>query len=799
MSMGTAPRVSVLLPVGRGGSLSSAESCLVDQADTALELILLHDGSEPDRLAHLAGPGDGRVRPLAHPPQGVARALGLGVAVARGRWLVSLTSGEALAPGALARQLECVAESPGALGVLARGESREPAGLLEALFADAPPLGGCALVRTDAVRAVGGYDPSLRFAHHLDLWFRLLGRGALVRSERVALGETSAERGPRECEPDATRVERVQALAHALGTCRADELVREARDQGEAELRVARAAARTGLPELRSEAVRRVFEARAAGASIDVASDATLAPLLAWAPALGRREAAAKPVREGESQVASGLRVALEVESLDRGGLESVVADLALGLASAGVAPLVVCTARGGVRAAGLRAAGVEVAVLRSADRAGELRDLLVDRGVDLLNPHFSTLGTPVAAGLGIPVVPTLHNAYAWVGASVLDELRAVDPLVAGYTAVSGFVADFSSARFGIARDRITVIPNAYRAGGAGRTLDRATARRELGLGKEVELVLQVGRLDPVKCPLAVVDAVEALSQLRPQLRAWIAGAVGDAGYVARVEERIERGGARDRVALLGERDDVDRLLAAADVFVMPSVVEGLSLSVIEALAAGVPAILTRTGDAARLLGETTSGSAVPGALIDGPAIDPVRIEGEELFRLAAVDHPPHAPALADAIVRVLDDLPAMRERARERGAALSRDFAPAAILGRYAAVFERAVAGHSRARARAVRRETAGAIGRLHVAAETREAARAALAGASQGLEATLGLERERRQAVSQVGPLSWEVGQLRAGLDETAGVVDQVLDKLRLTHRLRGALASLRRRLVG
>lgn len=795
MATGTDPSVTVVLPLDPGaGAASSAVECVL-RSDVAVELVLVHDGREADVVQALRAGDPERVRALAHPDRGVARALSLGVALARAPWVCAVAPHERWKPGALERMLASVEPVDGAVGFVSPAADGSMDGLAGMLFSDVLPPGAGALLRTDDVRAVGGWDPTLREAHHLDVWLRLLERGRLVRGADVLVDEPSRRRRMGEREPEPTRRERASVLSRALTALRAEEFGGEGSASASPAASLARIVARTGLAELRPFVVDLVAASRAAGEAEDAGADAAVASLLRGA-GLPERGPSTGAVIEREAPSAEPwLRVALEVESLDRGGLENVVADLAVAIRDLGVEPVVFCTQRGGARADEVRAAGIDVVVLRSADRAHELGALLDERRIDLLNPHFSTVGVRAAAERGIPVVPTLHNAYAWVGASVVDDVRSLDRFVAGYTAVSRFVAEFSARRFAIDPERIRVIPNAYRAGGSGRRIDRATARRELGLLDDVPLLLQVGRVDPVKCQLALVDAVAELRRSRPDLRAWVAGSRGDPGYAARVEERLAQDGSA-AVTLLGERDDVDRLLAAADVFVMPSVLEGLSLSVIEALAAGVPAVLTRTGDAAFLLGDD---EPLPGALIDGPVVDPLTIEGEELFRIASADHPPHASALAAAVERVLDDLSAMRDRARRRGEELAAAFAPDDVVAQYADVFARVVAGTAHEAARDFDRRREALEGAELRRARARADLRAAVGDGSRGLGATLALAHEREAALRHAGALSWELRAMRGEADATAEVAEQLLSKLRLGRRLRDGLEAVRRRVLG
>lgn len=794
MESDASPSVSVLLPVGTRTPTEAAASVLA-QAGVDLELIVLHDGTRRDEAQGLLATDEARVRAFAHPPQGISRSLTLGVHLARGAWVLVLSPHERLRPGALRAALDLAgspADASAPVGVLgaetAAHASGDPIG---ALVGDVPPTGGSALLRTDALRHLGGFDPTLRFAFHLDAWLRVLGRGRLVLSERVIVDAPSRRREPGEREAEATRLERMVVLARALS-----DLPLEAWDPTQAPSDVAAHLGRTvlalGEPELLPYGHEILARAAAAGAAVTTNG---------VGPAAVRSGPPREPSRVGSSTVPEGegawLRVGLEVASLDRGGLENVVADLALGFPSVGIEPYVLCTERGGARANELRSAGIDVTVLRATDREKEIGAWLDDRGIDLLNPHFSFRGTRPAAARGVPVVPTLHNAYAWVGASAIDEFRALDPLVSLYTAVSSYVAGFAAERFSIPRERFAVVANAHRPAPPG-TANRSAVRAALGVSDEDEVVVQIGRVEPVKCPLALVDAMELLRETRPRLRAWIVGAGTDLGYLARVEERIANAGLGEVVQLLGQRDDVPDLLAASDVLAMPSVIEGLSLSVLEALGAGVPAVLTRTGDAEMLLGGTTRAGPA-GALIDGPVLDPLTVEGEELFRRASADRPPHAPALAQALARVLDDAPAMRERAHRRAEELAMQFAPERIFQDYAAVFGRVVASAAR-RAGDGERDLARECGeRDRVREAAVEGLRAAVAGASRGFESALDLAEERLVALREAQGLAYETQTLSSDLETTAEVSERLLDKLRLTNRLRGALASIRRRVTG
>lgn len=324
------------------------------------------------------------------------------------------------------------------------------------------------------------------------------------------------------------------------------------------------------------------------------------------------------------SEAARGaLTAVLEVRSLDRGGMETVVALLAQGLPACGVQPVVVCTEAGGRGVEELRRQGVRVEVLFGDDRAGQMASLLDRLEAGVLNAHYSTLGARVAAERGVPVVVTLHNSYAWFGPGAFDEIGGIDGYVSGYVAVSQSAADFTTRRFHVSPERIRVVRNGIAPRPPVTPLaadERAAVLAQLDLPPDAEVVVQVGRVERVKGQLALVDAMARLRDTHPKLVALVVGADGETQYARTARTRVEEHGLLGRVRFLGARDDVARILGVASVAVMPSLVEGLSLAAVETLQAGLPTILSRTGDAASLLGE--GAGVLPGALIDVPVPD---------------------------------------------------------------------------------------------------------------------------------------------------------------------------------
>jgi glycosyltransferase involved in cell wall biosynthesis len=167
----------------------------------------------------------------------------------------------------------------------------------------------------------------------------------------------------------------------------------------------------------------------------------------------------------------------------------------------------------------------------------------------------------------------------------------------------------------------------------------RAAIRAEFGAGPDQAIVLAVGRLAPQKAFGVLLDAAARWDDIEPRPLLVIAG---EGPLAAGLRSRAASLGIPVRFA--GHRHDVPALLAAADVFVLPSVWEGQSLVLQEALRAAVPIVATRVGGTPDLTGED-----------------------------AAILVPPADPeSLADAVRTVLAD-PALAARLRQAAAARAR------------------------------------------------------------------------------------------------------------------------------
>jgi glycosyltransferase involved in cell wall biosynthesis len=159
-----------------------------------------------------------------------------------------------------------------------------------------------------------------------------------------------------------------------------------------------------------------------------------------------------------------------------------------------------------------------------------------------------------------------------------------------GIAVSEGAAADLFGARYA-ADTRVRVRPCGIDYAAFACESSKSDLRSELGIPSEADVVGHVGRFDPSKNHLLLIEALEIAVRRNPNLHLLF---VGDGGTTRDiVEMRAREMGVRDHVTFAGLRSDVPRVLAAMDAFAFPSEYEGLGLALVEAQAAGLPVVVS--------------------------------------------------------------------------------------------------------------------------------------------------------------------------------------------------------------
>ena len=181
------------------------------------------------------------------------------------------------------------------------------------------------------------------------------------------------------------------------------------------------------------------------------------------------------------------------------------------------------------------------------------------------------------------------HVAYAdWMGGMLRWSLHHADALVA----ISEFVAATLVAG-GVDPRRVHVVLNGIRTDSWHPGLGRAEARRGLGVDDDTPVVITACRLFPGKGPAELIKAIGVVRETVPDVRLLVVGQDVTPGeeFSAQLRALIAELGLQDNAALLGRRDDLPALMAAADVFAMPSTGEPFGLVFAEAMAMRLPVV----------------------------------------------------------------------------------------------------------------------------------------------------------------------------------------------------------------
>jgi glycosyltransferase involved in cell wall biosynthesis len=180
------------------------------------------------------------------------------------------------------------------------------------------------------------------------------------------------------------------------------------------------------------------------------------------------------------------------------------------------------------------------------------------------------------------------------------------------FHAVSRTVKSAAVEALGIDPNRVTVVERGRDARRLGEPSSerRARARAALGLNGDARVIVTVGRQEFQKAQADLVGAFDRLADNRPDVELLLVGRSGSGSQ--QIKARIDRSSHRDRIRQLGHRDDVPDILAAADLFVLPSVYEGFPGAAIEAMALGLPVIASDLPTLREVVEEGDSGLLVP-------------------------------------------------------------------------------------------------------------------------------------------------------------------------------------------
>jgi glycosyltransferase involved in cell wall biosynthesis len=289
---------------------------------------------------------------------------------------------------------------------------------------------------------------------------------------------------------------------------------------------------------------------------------------------------------------------------------------------------------------------------------------------VALIHAHeftANTYGMLLAQLAGVPLIATVHGKSYYPDQVKRRLAYRMVSRRQTMVAVSHDLKQFLVEAVGIPEDKISVIHNGIDVTAHSLQDGPEDCRRELDLPSDEWVLGTVGSLYAVKGQAYLLRALPLVLHVHPHTTLLI---VGRGEQEVSLKEEARHLGIESHVRFLGLRQDVPKLLSVMDAFVLPSLSEGLSIALLEAMAAGKPIVATRVGGNPEIVLDATTGYLVPA----------------------------QAPqALADSIIRLLANRSLALEFGEKGRQRVLQHFSLSRMAEQYQALYEARLRQHSR------------------------------------------------------------------------------------------------------
>lgn len=234
---------------------------------------------------------------------------------------------------------------------------------------------------------------------------------------------------------------------------------------------------------------------------------------------------------------------------------------------------------------------------------------------IDIVQTHLrdgNIVGTLAAKMAGIKkIVSTRRNHGHWYNKRELFILKILRRVTTNYLVNAEVIKSFMCEVEGIHRNKIDVIHNGFEISNFSKKSDdvRRQYREAFGVGPDARVIVIVANLRKIKCIDVFLRAAQSISSKYPSSIFFI---VGDGVERGRLFNLANELGITDKARFLGKRSDISNILAVADIGVLTSSSEGLSNSIIEYMAMGLPVVCTDVGGSGEIVQDGKNGYLTP-------------------------------------------------------------------------------------------------------------------------------------------------------------------------------------------
>lgn len=306
--------------------------------------------------------------------------------------------------------------------------------------------------------------------------------------------------------------------------------------------------------------------------------------------------------------------------SLDIGGLERIIVDLVKKLDKNKFKPIVCCLCKKGVLANEIEKFGIDVIELekkRGIDYYAtiKLARILREKRIQIIHSHninahiHSFLAAKIA---NTPIIITTKHGAGLPFKNSLSKMlwtKSINLFTDRIVTVSEDIKNILLNDGNINPNKITTIINGINIENYSREIDTRKKKREIGISDEDLIIGNVARLSREKGHNILLEAFSIVLKEVSNARLVL---VGDGPLRKNLEDKAKELGIINKINFLGFRHDINELLKIFDVFVLPSITEGISLALLEAMSAGLPIVATNVGGNPEIVIDGQTGLLVP-------------------------------------------------------------------------------------------------------------------------------------------------------------------------------------------
>lgn len=353
-----------------------------------------------------------------------------------------------------------------------------------------------------------------------------------------------------------------------------------------------------------------------------------------------------KIVQQGEKPV-----IGLVVTTFDKGGLEQVVLNLYLGYKKSGYQVYLLCQEN----IVGLMAKQIASAdLIVFHNDMSQFLECLYLHNITVLHYHYNIFGCQEAKYRGVHTIYTMHNVYTWKNNQEIQEystyLNSMDRVIP----VSNLVKDYYLSRTGASNNNIKVIYNGIDFSElSNEELPEYLKRPALGLKEEDIVIAFVASFYPVKYQIGMIGVMEELTKRYPYVKLLFVGN-SENDYYKQFEKEYQKSSAKSNMQLVPyfEHKYMGAFLRSiVDVFTLPTLQEGCSNAVLEAIYCNKPMVLTNVGNAMDV-------SSLKSCIVVRTAYDDlIHTNNEQMIQISQHKDSNNKKELIEAFVRIIEEL----------------------------------------------------------------------------------------------------------------------------------------------